>query len=126
MRIVRRLKRETDGDHPVSVIAALGSLNKRGPLTLSELAEVEGISRPSMTVLAASLFDQKLIGRQPDPSDGRLVRVHVTDNGKRVLERSRSRRDAYLTKQLRELSRDELWILNEAAAILLRLIEEGR
>jgi DNA-binding MarR family transcriptional regulator len=124
MRMVRRLKRETDGDHSVSVVAALGSLNSRGPLTLSELAEAEGVSRPSMTVLAASLLDQKLIAKEPDPSDGRLVRVHVTNAGRRVLELSRTRRNAYLAKRLAGLHPAELLILDEAARILLRLVEE--
>jgi DNA-binding MarR family transcriptional regulator len=124
MRMVRRLKRETDGDHSVSVVAALGSLSSRGPLTLSEWAEAEGVSRPSMTVLAAGLLDQKLIAKEPDPRDGRLVRVHVTNAGKRVLELSRTRRNAYLAKRLAALGSDELRILDEASAILLRLVEE--
>lgn len=124
MRIVRRLKRETDGEHSISNIAALGSLNSRGPLTLSEWAEVEGVSRPSMTVMAGHLLDQQLIAREADPSDGRLVRVHITFNGKRVIERSRTRRNAYLSKRLQALGTDELKILEQAAAILLRLVDE--
>jgi DNA-binding MarR family transcriptional regulator len=125
MRTVRRLKRETDGEHSVSVIAALASVNSRGPLTLSELAEAEGVSRPSMTVLAASLLEQNLVARELDSSDGRLVRVRITQLGKRVLERSRTRRNAYLTKRLGSLSMEELQTLDQAATILLRLVEEG-
>ena len=125
MRTVRRLKRETDGEHSVSVIAALASVNSRGPLTLSELAEAEGVSRPSMTVLAASLFEQNLVSRELDASDGRLVRVHITQAGKRVLERSRTRRNAYLAKRLGTLTVEELRTLDQAATILLRLVEEG-
>src|SRR5487761_1354703 len=124
MRMVRRLKRETDGEHPVSVVAALGSLNSRGPLTLSEWAEAEGVSRPSMTVLARNLLSQNLIAKEPDPNDGRLVRVHVTHAGKRVLERSRTRRNAYLARRLDTLNSEELRTLDEAATILLRLVEE--
>ena len=125
MRMVRRLKRETDGEHSVSAIAALGSLNSRGPLTLSEWAEAEGVSRPSITVLASNLLDQKLIAKEADPRDGRVVRVHITHVGARVLERSRTRRNAYLAKRLAAISSEELRILDEAATILLRLVEEG-
>ena len=125
MRTVRRLKRETDGQHSVSVIAALASVNSRGPLTLGELAEAEGVSRPSMTVLAASLIEQNLVARELDASDGRLVRVRITQLGKRVLERSRTRRTAYLAKRLGSLSLEELRIVDQAATILLRLVEEG-
>jgi DNA-binding MarR family transcriptional regulator len=124
MRMVRRLKRETDGEHSVSVVAALGSLNSRGPFTLSEWAEAEEVSRPSMTVMAGNLLSQNLIAKEPDPDDGRLVRVHITNAGKRVLEQSRTRRNAYLAKRLGALSSDELRILDEAATILLRMVEE--
>jgi DNA-binding MarR family transcriptional regulator len=125
MRTVRRLKRETDGEHSVSVVAALASVSSRGPLTLSELAEAEGVSRPSMTVLAASLLEQNLVARELDPTDGRLVRVRITQLGKRVLERSRTRRTAYLAKRLGSLSVEELRTVDQAATILLRLVEEG-
>ena len=125
MRTVRRLKRETDGQHSVSVIAALASVNSRGSLTLGELAEAEGVSRPSMTVLAASLLEQNLVARELDASDGRVVRVRITLLGKRVLERSRTRRNAYLAKRLGSLSVEELRTLDQAATILLRLVEEG-
>ncbi|HEX3508784.1 MAG TPA: MarR family transcriptional regulator [Candidatus Dormibacteraeota bacterium] len=125
MRTVRRLKRETDGEHSVSVVAALASVSKRGPLTLSELAEAEGVSRPSMTVLAANLLEQNLVAREPDERDGRLVRVRITPEGKRVLERSRTRRTAYLAKRLGALSAEELRTLDQAAVILLRLAEQG-
>ena len=124
MRTVRRLKRETDGEHSVSVVAALASVSKRGPLTLGELAEAEGVSRPSMTVLAAHLLEQNLVARELDESDGRLVRVRITPEGKRVLERSRTRRNAYLAKRLGSLNADELRTLDRAATILLRLAEQ--
>jgi DNA-binding MarR family transcriptional regulator len=125
MRTVRRLKRETDGEHSVSVVAALASVNSRGPLTLSELAEAEGVSRPSMTVLAASLLERDLVARELDSSDGRLVRVRITETGQRVLKRSRTRRTAYLAKRLQSLSAEELQTLDQASAILLRLVKEG-
>jgi DNA-binding MarR family transcriptional regulator len=126
MRTVRRLRKETDGRHSVSVIAALGSLNSHGSLTLSELAEAEGMARPSVTVLAATLLDQGLIAKEADPTDRRLVRIHLTPLGKRALDQSRTRRNAFLAKRLGALSIDELRTLDRAAAILLRMVEPSR
>jgi DNA-binding MarR family transcriptional regulator len=79
-----------------------------------------------MTVLASNLLSQNLIAKVPDPRDGRLVRVHVTHAGKRVLERSRTRRNAYLAKRLETLDSKELRTLDVAASLLLRLVEEGQ
>ena len=126
MRTVRRLRRETDGEHSVSVIAALGSLNSRGPLTLSELADAEGMSRPSVTVLSSALLDQGLIAKEADPSDRRLVRIHLTASGKRALDQSRTRRNAFLAKRLATLGVEDLQTLDRAAAILVRLVEATR
>ncbi|MHB8499575.1 MAG: MarR family transcriptional regulator [Candidatus Acidiferrales bacterium] len=123
---MRRLRKETDGEHSVSVIAALGSLNSHGPLTLSELADAEGMSRPSVTVLAAALLDQGLIAKEADLSDRRVVRIHLTPSGKRALDQSRTRRNAFLAKRLGSLSVDDLRTLDRAATILLRLVEAGR
>ena len=77
-----------------------------------------------MTVLAGNLLSQNLIAKEPDPSDGRLVRVHVTPAGKRVLEHSRTRRNAYLAKRLETLDSEELRTLDEATTLLLRLVEQ--
>ncbi len=78
-----------------------------------------------MTVLAANLLEQNLVARELDENDGRLVRVRITPEGKRVLERSRTRRNAYLAKRLGALSAEELQTLDQAATILLRLAEQG-
>ena len=77
-----------------------------------------------MTVLAGNLLSQNMIAKEPDPSDGRLVRVHIIYAGKRVLEQSRTRRNAYLARRLETLDSEELRTLDEAAALLLRLVEE--
>jgi len=125
LRTARRLKRETDGEHSVSTISALASLKARGPLTLGELADVEGVSRPSVTVLAASLLEQGLIARDGDPKDARLVRVTVTAAGEAALRASRTRRNAYLTEWLARLGEADRQVLDEAATILQRLAEAG-
>lgn len=124
-RLNRRLRRETDGEQSASAVSALATVNRLGPISLGELAEAEGISRPSMTVLAASLEAQGLLARETDASDRRLVRVSVTGTGNQALIRSRTRRNAYLAVRLRRLGRAELQILESAARILERLLEEA-
>src|ERR1700744_2792227 len=51
--------------------AALVTINRDGPLTPSELADIERVKRPSMTRTLACLDRQGLIERAPDPADGR-------------------------------------------------------
>ena len=125
MRMVRRIKKQTDGEHSVSEISALASLTRLGIITVGELAESEGVSRPSMTVMVGNLMEQGLVSKEADASDRRLVRVRVTPAGDRVLAASRTRRNAYLAKRLRSLSADELTTLEVAAEILDRMVKEA-
>ncbi len=123
-RMVRKLRRESDGQHPAPAISALASISRLGPLTLGELAEAEDVSRPTMTVLAAGLERQRLIARELDAADRRLVRVTLTAVGRRALQHSQTRRNAYLARRLQTLGEAELRTLDEAAAILERLLED--
>jgi len=122
-RMVRRLKRQTPGEHSASAISALATLGRLGSVTVGELAQAEGISRPSMTVLVGSLLEQGLVSKQPDASDGRLVRVKATSAGKAVLQASRTRRTAYLAQRLSRLDGSQLRTLDAAAEILEQLLE---
>ncbi len=125
-RIIRRLKRETDGAHTPSAISALATIRRLGTPTLGEVADAEGVSRPSLTVQAAALEAQGLITREIDSQDRRLVKVSLTGRGARVLQASRTRRNAYLARQLRALTPEDLDTLARAATILERLLEAGR
>jgi DNA-binding MarR family transcriptional regulator len=124
-RMVRRIRRETDGRQSPSAISALATIRRLGTPTLGEVAEAEGVSRPSLTVQAAALERQGLISREVSGSDRRLVQVKVTAKGARVLQASRSRRTAYLSRQLEMLDTEDLDVLERAAEILERLLEEG-
>jgi DNA-binding MarR family transcriptional regulator len=55
--------------------------------------------------------------------DGRVAWVRVTPDGRRLLERSRRRKEAYLAKAIRSLDREELRTLEAAAEILERLTD---
>ena len=50
--------------------------------------------------------------------------VNVTAAGRRTLQKSRTRKTAYLTKRLRALSDPEAATLDDALRLLERLLEE--
>jgi DNA-binding MarR family transcriptional regulator len=78
-----------------------------------------------MTRIVAALEEGGLVVREVDPDDRRLVRVRITSDGRRLLERSRSRKTAYLARRLRGLSEGERSTLGRAAEILERMVEDG-
>jgi DNA-binding MarR family transcriptional regulator len=74
--------------------------------------------------MVAFLEESGLVRRHPDPDDRRVSRVEVTDLGRDLIERSRTRKDAYLATRLATLSPNELAVLREATPVLERLLEE--
>jgi DNA-binding MarR family transcriptional regulator len=126
VRMARRLRQEagTGGEASPTLTAALATIERRGPLTPSALADCERIQRPTATRVVARLEELGLVTRTPDPSDGRVSHVAITSKGKALLRRIRSRKNEYLARRLRELEPDELATLSRAAAIVERLLDE--
>jgi DNA-binding MarR family transcriptional regulator len=124
-RLARRLRQEGGAGLTPSQTAGLASIERHGPLTPSALATIERIQRPSATRMLKTLEANGLVVREGDPDDGRVSRVRVSADGRRLLARIRTRKTAYLAKKLRRLTPEERAVLAEAAAILERLNDEG-
>jgi DNA-binding MarR family transcriptional regulator len=122
-RVLRQEAAAETGLSP-SATAALATINRSGPLTPSELAELERVKRPSMTRTLGCLEREGLIERTPDPADGRSFLVAVNDAGRERLTRLRRRKSAYLARRLRKLDPDEVETLARAAELLERIRED--
>ena len=123
-RTARRLRQESGVDLSPSLTAALGTIERRGPLTPSELAACERIQRPTATRVVARLEDAGLVARAADPTDGRSSLVSMTPEGRALLKRLRANKDAFLARRLEALDPEELAALERAADILERVLAE--
>jgi DNA-binding MarR family transcriptional regulator len=122
-RTARRLRQEAGEGLSPSQSAALATIDRHGPLTPSELAARERIQRPTATRVIARLEAAGLVDRTRDPDDRRSSVVALTPAGRELLARVRTRKDAYLSRRLRDLDADERATLDRAAAILERVLE---
>jgi DNA-binding MarR family transcriptional regulator len=129
VRTGRRLRQEAAGAvgelTPTSA-AALATVERHGPLTPSELAEIERVKRPTATRTLGVLSEAGLVERTPDPSDGRSALVSITAAGRDRLRRLRGRKNAYLARRMRDLPADDLATLDRAAEILEGILEGER
>jgi DNA-binding MarR family transcriptional regulator len=122
MRFARRLRNEReDTSLTLNQLSAMGTLARRGPITLGELAAAERVQPPSMTRIVSGLEGLGLVAREPDANDRRLVIVRLADEGKAKLAADRRRRDAWLNQRLRELTPDEREVLRRAVPVLEKL-----
>lgn len=121
LRLSRRLRQEAVGDITPSQLSALTAVERRGEVTLGELAAIERIAPPSMTRIASRLEESGLVERHVDPSDRRVARLAVSGSGRHVLETIRNRRDAYLAARLQGFTPEERAVLERAVPLLERL-----
>jgi len=123
-RTSRRLRQEGGAELSPTLTAALATVERHGPLTPSELAARERVRRPTVTRLVARLEADGLVARTAAPADGRSTLVAVTAEGRVLLDQMRTRKDAYLARRLEALGAHERAVLERAAAILERMLEE--
>jgi DNA-binding MarR family transcriptional regulator len=124
-RLARRLRQQTESPISPTQQSALATIEHEGPLTLGELAAVEQVQPPTITAAVGRLQEQGLVTRTGDTVDRRVARVEITPAGSRLLEQSRSRKNAYLERRLRGLSAGDRATLEAAADILERLLEDA-
>ena len=124
-RLHRRLRQEADTGLSPSQQSALGTIDLQGPITLGDLAAAEQVTPPTITKAVARLEEEGLIDRTVDTSDRRIIRVSTTRDGRRRLEHSRARRNAFLAARLEELGPDAVRRLHDAIDALEELAGVG-
>ena len=70
------------------------------PVTLGALAQAEQVSAPTITRLIVGMERDGLVRREADAADGRVVWLHATAKGARLLHAGRRRRVAALEADL--------------------------
>ncbi len=125
-RSARRMRQEAGTDLSPSLTSALATIERHGPITPSELAELERVQRPSATRIVSRLETEGLVDRAADPADGRSSLVSASAPGRALLRRLRTRKTAYLARRLRDLPESDVEALREAADVLERLLEGER
>lgn len=93
------------------------------PYGMSELGEMLGLARSSLTGLVDRTVQRGLVRREPDPRDGRAVRVGLTEEGDRLAHGvydETCRRVENLPAGLNTNERDRL------AALLARVVVDNK
>jgi DNA-binding MarR family transcriptional regulator len=119
-QIFRRVRAEHG--FPMGQGAVLGTLDRDGPKSVSDLAAAAKMRPQSMAQTVKELEQAGCVTRSPDPADGRRLFVELTEAGLQRLQEDRRRRDDWLARALdTELSTEERATLAAAAPLLRRL-----
>lgn len=84
-------------------LAVLHALRDIGPRRITDLAELEQVTQPSMTLLVSRMERAGWVRREPDPLDRRGVLVTLTPDGRGRLDRVVAARAAALKRRLERL-----------------------
>lgn len=122
LRLTRTIRNQrVDESVTLTLLAALMTLDKRGPTSPGELAALERVQPPSMTKILAKLEEKGLVERTPHPTDRRQVVIAVTDPGRALLAKERRERDAWLSVRLAMITPAERELLAQVAPLLDKL-----
>jgi len=124
MRLARRLRQQSEPDMTPSMLSAMANIEYRQPVTLGQLAEAERVTPPTMSKIVGRLEEAGLVDRTVDPEDRRIQRVSLSGDGTKLIARNRSRKNAYLARNLRKLEPQEVAKLQEAVGVIEKLLEE--
>jgi DNA-binding MarR family transcriptional regulator len=124
-RASRALRRESQAGISPTLLAALATIERHGPITAGALAAHEQVRKPTVTRILAALVDEGLVERTPDPIDRRVSWVQLTPAGRARMRNVRRRTDRYLAQRLQRLEPADLATLERAADVLDRIVEPG-
>src|SRR6266550_7513348 len=92
MRLARRLRQQSEADVTPSMLSALSTIERHGPMTLSELAAHERVQPPTVTTILGRLESAGLVAKDTDLDDRRVTWVSLTAEGRRFVEAERSKK----------------------------------
>jgi DNA-binding MarR family transcriptional regulator len=102
----------------------LGTIEDRDSARISELADLDHCSQPTMTLQVRRLEAAGLVTRAPDPEDARAVRISITPEGSAMLAQVRADRAAVLDPYIETLSDADRRVLGAAVGALQRLVDD--
>jgi DNA-binding MarR family transcriptional regulator len=81
---------------------------RRGRGSVSELAEIQQISRPAISQAVDILVDKGLVSRTTDADDRRYIRLELTPSGNDLLSSIFKQNRAWMMEKMAGLSPDEI------------------
>ncbi len=111
---------------PVAQARLLSAIEDQGTARISDLAELDHCSQPTMTTQVRKLEDAGLVSRVTDPSDARAVLISITPQGVSKLAQVRVARSAVIDPYLNRLAEADRQTLADAVRVMRNLLEDAQ
>lgn len=125
IRLARRIRTSSVETLTPSQLAVLGTVVRRGRLTVGQIAEIEHVKPPSVSKIVGALEVQGYLEREVDPNDRRCAYIVPSVLGTTYVEEVRAAGRTWLATRLDGLTEADRSSLAEALPVLERLLEVG-
>ena len=105
---LRHMRQWPGGRLSLVHLNVLMTLEAEGPLPMGALAEAMDVSQASVTGIVDRMEQRDLVERQRGDEDRRVVRVGLTDEGRRLIGTLAAQRRDHVAQLLDDLTDDEL------------------
>ena len=108
--IIKRKGREILNDFPITPpqFVALQWLNEDGDMTIGELSNKMYLAFSTTTDLIDRMEKNELVERVRNQKDRRVVRIHLLDKGKLIIDEVLEARRDYLTRVVETIGQNEV------------------
>jgi DNA-binding MarR family transcriptional regulator len=121
--VTRLLVKQVKGEEISRTEAGVLSTLVAAPRRITELAELEGLAQPTMTLLVQRLEQRGWVRRDRRADDGRVVIVSLTEAGSTTLEEFRAQVGAVLRVHMEAMSDEQIAALETATDALGSLVD---
>ena len=96
---------------------------RRGAVSVSELADAKGISRPAISQAVDVLVKKKLLTRVQSTQDRRYVKLALTNEGSDLLDTVFKENRDWMKERMNALTKEELEIVAKAMESLKKILD---
>jgi DNA-binding MarR family transcriptional regulator len=102
----------------------MGMLMFYGTMPMSAISKKLCVTKPSITALISKLIAEKMVERQYEKEDRRVINISLTEKGKQYLLKSRNETKETIKKNLSGLSEEEFNKLFKASNDMIQILSK--
>lgn len=115
----------TPFDMPYAQLRVVSLIEQLGPVRITELAEADNCSQPTITQQVRKLAERGWIDRADDPEDARASLISLSAKGHEIVAQARAARAAAIAPLLMELDDADRDTLRATTDLLVRLCDRA-
>ncbi len=120
----RKLFKGMKHDYTRHQVRLLHFVEKDGENSMKHYGQKLLISKPNMSTLVDRMVEDSLIERLYDPKDRRVVRIKVSETGKKVLRSHEELMKETIKEKLIPISDEEIKVLNDSLEVIKKIFNK--